>query len=520
MNTMKHTPLFAQHLRDASLVINLKGFARAMEYAGHLVEHRAVREGAGLCDVSHMGEIEFRGPQALELVQRLITNDAGKLAENQALYSVMCNDDGGVIDDLVCFRLARDHFIWVVNVTKTEEDYQWVLRHSAGMDVSVRNISAETALMALQGPKSREILQRIAKADLAGLRYYWLTETTVHTAHAEVPCIVSRTGYTGELGYEIMAARDLAPWVWDELLTVGRPLGIEPVGVAARESLRTEAGYLLNGNDMDAATNPFEAGLGWTVKFNKEFVGRSALERIRNAGVSRKLVGLEVQGRYTIRYGYPLFREGSQVGRVTSGPLWSDKSSERTLGLGYVMVACSEPGTQIEVDLHGKRVAVQVVPLPLRPRRVKDEPQTKTHPPYDLRYSATHVWAHLDGGEDNVVTLGLSDYGQRLMGTILCAELPRIGAVVKKGDRIAWLDSYRKAIDLASPVSGKVVAINEDLARNPARLNAYPFAHNGLAKLRLESVHDLDGMLGFADYASFIAGLQRYDQWTNEQRTV
>ena len=318
---MKHTPLFVQHVRDASAVINLKGFARAMQYHGHVAEHRATRQSVSLCDVSHMGELEIKGPDALTLVQKLITNDAGKLAINQALYSVMCDDHGMVLDDLVCFRLAADHFVWVVNVTKTDADYQWVLRHAQGMDVQVSNVSTDTALLALQGPESREALQRITKADLATLKYYWLTQTVIRTAHAEVPCIISRTGYTGERGYEIMLARDLAPWVWDELLMAGRPLGIVPQGVAARESLRTEAGYLLNGNDMDGETNPIEAGLGWVVKLSKAFIGRDALARIEADGVSRKMVGLEIEGSRTIRNGYRIYRNGKEIGRVTSGPL-------------------------------------------------------------------------------------------------------------------------------------------------------------------------------------------------------
>src|SRR5262245_8169960 len=195
---MKHTPLYEQHVRDASTVINLKGFARAMHYSGHAAEHRAVRQGASLCDVSHMGELEFRGPDALALVQKLITNDASRLAVNQALYSVMCDEQGMIIDDLVCYRLASDRLVWVVNVTKTEEDYRWVLEHAFGMNVTVSNISTDTALIALQGPESREVLQRITHADLSPLKYYWLTQTKIHTAHVEVPCMIARTGYTGE----------------------------------------------------------------------------------------------------------------------------------------------------------------------------------------------------------------------------------------------------------------------------------------------------------------------------------
>ena len=278
---MKRTPLYDQHVRDASMVINLKGFARAMQYDGHVAEHRATRERVSLCDVSHMGELEFKGPDALALVQKIITNDAGKLAVNQALYSAMCDERGILLDDLVCFRLAADHFVWVVNVTKTDDDHQWVLKHAQGMNVEVRNISTDTALLALQGPASREVLQRITKADLAPLKYYWLTQTVIHTEHAEVPCMISRTGYTGELGYEIMVARDLAPWVWDALLMVGRPLGIVSQGVAARESLRTEAGYLLNGNDMDARDESHRSG----ARLGRQ--AREGLHRQRRAGADR-----------------------------------------------------------------------------------------------------------------------------------------------------------------------------------------------------------------------------------------
>ena len=326
-------------------------------------EHRATRESVTLCDVSHMGELEFKGADALALVQKLITNDAGKLADNQALYSAMCDERGILLDDLVCFRLAADHFVWVVNVTRTDDDYQWVLKHAHGMNVQVTNVSTDTALLALQGPASREVLQRIAKADLAPLKYYWLTQTVIHTERAEAPCIISRTGYTGERGYEIMVARDLAPWVWDELLMAGRPLGIEPHGVAARESLRTEAGYLLNGNDMDGETNPIEAGLGWVVKLSKDFIGRDALARIAANGVGRKMVGLEIDGTRTIRNGYRIYRNGNETGRVTSGPL-SPRLIGRNGGLGYVATADAEPGTEIEVDIRGTRSRGRVVAMP------------------------------------------------------------------------------------------------------------------------------------------------------------
>jgi aminomethyltransferase len=519
---MKRTPLYEQHVRDASAVINLKGFARAMQYAGHVREHRATREAVTLCDVSHMGELDFQGPDALALVQKLITNDAA-IAINQALYSTMCDERGIVIDDLVCFRLAGDRFVWVVNVTKTDDDYQWVLNHAQGMNVTVRNVSTDTALMALQGPASREVLQRICKADLKPLGYYRLAQTVLHTDHAEARCIVSRTGYTGELGYEIMVARDLAPWVWDALLMAGRPLGIVPHGVAARESLRTEAGYLLNGNDMDAGTNPFEAGLGWVVKLSKgDFIGRDALARILAAGVARRMVGLEVAGATTIRNGYRIQRNGRDVGFVTSGPL-SASLAGRNCGLGYVATADSAIGTELEIEIRGTRAKAKVVAMPFCARRVKDEPAVDTWSPYGLRFSEHHMWARFgddanhDGAND-VVAIGLSDFGQRSLGDILSLQLPKVGGRIEAGAPMGWGDSYRRAFDLVAPVSGVVVAVDADAERDPSRLNAYPYARQGIVEVRLDDARTHGALLSFSGYAEHVRNVSRYDAWTGEKR--
>ena len=514
---MKRTPLYDQHVRAAAAVINLKGFARAMQYRGHAVEHKATREQVTVCDVSHMGELEFKGPDSLALVQKLITNDAARLAVNQALYSTMCDERGILLDDLVCYRLATDHFVWVVNVTKTDDDYQWVLKHARGMDVQVTNISSDTALLALQGPQSRENLQRIAQADLSSLKYYWLTQTAVHTRHAEVPCIISRTGYTGELGYEIMVARDLAPWVWDELLMAGQALGIMPAGVAARESLRTEAGYLLNGNDMDPQTNPIEAGLAWVVKPAKDFIGRDALARIQAQGVARKLVGLEVEGNHTIRNGYPIYRGGKAVGKVTSGPL-SPQLTGRNLGLGYVASEHAEIGTELEVDIRGRKSRAHVVATPFSARRVKHEPAVTTYSPYALHYSQSHVWARSDETAGNVVAIGLSDFGQRSLGDILSLDLPKVGARVVKGSAAGWIDSYRRPLDIVSPVTGEVVEIDEALMQKPARINAYPYARSGMLKVRLDARRDYEEMMRFKEYAELVHRLQRYDEWSSDRR--
>ena len=516
---MKYTPLYEQHARDASTILNLKGFARAMHYRGHAVEHRATREGVTLCDVSHMGELDFQGPDALALVQRLITNDAARLAIDQALYSVMCSAEGMVIDDLVCLRLAQDRFIWVVNVTKTDEDYEWAQRHARGMDVRVSNVSADTALLALQGPESREALQRITRADLSALKYYWLAQTVVSTRRAEVPCIISRTGYTGERGYEIMVQRDLAPWVWDELLHVARPLGIMGHGVAARESLRTEAGYLLNGNDMDGETDPFEAGLGWVVKLDKDFIGREALARIKSRPLRRKMVGLEVDGASTVRYGCRIYARGKEIGKVTSGPLPAEIAG-RNLGLGYVAAEYSMTGTEIEIDIRGRRNKARVVGIPFRTRRVRDEPMVRTFSPYELRFSERHVWARPQADANDAIMLGFTDFGQRELGDILCLELPKVGDQVEKGAALARGDSYRRAFELVSPITGEVVAVNDALARHPSRINAYPYLAPGVLQLRVDSLDDCNALMRFEEYADLTRRLRQYDAWTRELRTT
>jgi len=516
---VKHTPLYEQHVRDATTVINLKGVARAMHYRGHVAEHRATREAATLCDVSHMGEIDFEGPDALQLVQKLITNDASKLAVSQALYSVMCDEGGIIIDDLVCFRLAPDHFVWVVNVTKTDEDLRWVLSHSLGLDVQVANVSTDTALLALQGPESREVLQRIIKADLSTLAYYWLVQTTIYTRQAEVPCMISRTGYTGERGYEIMVGRDWASWVWDELLLAGRPLGVEPCGVAARESLRTEAGYLLNGNDMDAQTNPFEVGLGWVVRPTKDFIGRAALDRLKDKSAIRKLVGLEMEDRYTVRNGYLICKDGKAIGKVTSGTLSPSLTGGR-FGLGFVDAAHSGAGTDVEVDIRGARRRARIRSAPFVRRKSKDEAAFTTFSPYDLRFTETQEWARAAAEPADTVIVGLSDYGQRRLGDVLSVNLPKVGDRVTKGRPAGWIDTYRKASDLIAPVTGEIVEVNEALAAHPSLINAYPYDCRGLMKVRATSLREYHELLPFAEYADLFRRQQRYDEWTKDKRVT
>jgi aminomethyltransferase len=329
---------------------------------GILEEHRAVRTNAGLFDVSHMGEVDVRGPDALALVQHLMTNDASKLEVGQAQYSVMCREDGGAIDDCIVYRFA-DRYMIVVNAANRAKDFDWIMAHAADRHVMVTDISDEIGLLALQGPLAASILARLTNANLDGIRYYHFTEGMVDGG----PAIISRTGYTGEDGFELYVAAGAAASLWRRLLEAGGPDGLVPVGLGARDSLRLEMGYALYGNDIDEQHTPLEAGLGWVTKLDKDdFVGRDALAKQKEAGVEEKLVGFLLKERGFPRHGYPVRWQGKHVGEVTSGA--HAPSLNVGVGMAYVPRAAAKPGTPIEIVVRDRPVAAEV----MRPPFYKD----------------------------------------------------------------------------------------------------------------------------------------------------
>jgi aminomethyltransferase len=356
---LARTPLYAAHLAAGARMVPFAGWEMPVQYRGGIIEeHRAVRTHAGVFDVSHMGEVELLGPGALALVQRLVTNDVERLAPAQALYSPMCTPEGGIIDDLLVYRMG-DRLMLVVNAANTAEDLAWIRAH-AGADVRVVDRTMETALLALQGPRAQDILARLTPVALGALRYYWFREG-IEVAGRKA--LVSRTGYTGEDGFEIFCdARD-AVHLWDALLEAGRPSGLRPAGLGARDTLRLEAGYLLHGSDIDKTTTPLEAGLGWTVKFGKgEFIGREALEAQRDEGITRRLIGFALHEKAIARHGFPIRRDGAQIGQVTSGSF--GPTVEKSIGLGYVPPQDAEPGRPLAVEIRGRAVGGAVTRLP------------------------------------------------------------------------------------------------------------------------------------------------------------
>jgi len=360
---LKHTPLHAIHIASGARMVPFGGWDMPVQYSGIIEEHRTVRTRAGLFDVSHMGEAEVTGPGAIPFVQRLVTNDLGRIAIGQAMYTPMCTPEGGIIDDLLVYRLGETRLMLVVNAANTDADLAWIRSH-LGPHAAIADISAETALLALQGPRAPAILARLTREPVELIKYYWCREG-VEVAGRRA--IVSRTGYTGEDGFELYVAAEDAPPLWEALLEAGKADGLVPAGLGARDTLRLEAGLLLHGNDMDRTTTPMEVGLGWTVKFQKpDFIGADVLRRQKAEGTTRRLAGFVVEDRAIARHGFPILLDGRHAGHVTSGSF--GPSVEKNIGLGFVPPAHASPGSRIAVEIRGRAVPAAVTKTPFYTR--------------------------------------------------------------------------------------------------------------------------------------------------------
>ena len=362
---LKRTPLYKAHVEAGARMVPFGGWEMPVQYAGIVEEHRSVRSAVGLFDVSHMGEFEVEGAGALDVLQSLTTNDVAALDVGQVQYSLLCYPNGTIVDDLTVYRLAGDRFMLTVNASNIDKDYAWVTEHRR-KEARWRNVSAETGLIAVQGPKAEPLVGRLADRDVTKVGYYRFARGAV----AGVPALMSRTGYTGEDGFELYAAAADAGRLWAALLEAGRADGVAPIGLGARDTLRLEMKYALYGNDIDDTTNALEAGLGWVVKPAKgEFVGRDALEKIRAEGVRRKLVGIEMVDKAVARHGYPVLRDGRRVGVVTSGSY--GPSVDKYIAMAYVETALAAVGTPLAVEIRGQAKAARVVKTPFHPSRVK-----------------------------------------------------------------------------------------------------------------------------------------------------
>jgi aminomethyltransferase len=354
----KKTPLYQEHVQAAARMMPFAGFSMPVQYAGILSEHRAVRQRMGLFDLSHMGEFRITGPAALDDVDRLVTNKVRDLDVGQIRYSPMCYPDGGIVEDLLVYRFP-DSIMLVVNAANIDKDLVWV-RDQLSNNTYVEDISDSVALIALQGPTSASFLQGLTDTDLAVLPYYHFATGKV----ADVDATISRTGYTGEDGFELYVRPDDAVELWRILLQSGEPLGLQPVGLGARDTLRLEAGYMLYGNDIDADTTPLEAGLSWTVKFDeRDFIGRNALARQKAEGVRRRMVAVEMLDRAVPRP-HCLIRSGEEdLGSLTSGSF--SPTFGKGIGLGYVRVDQARPGTEVQIEIRQQEHPAKLVRKPM-----------------------------------------------------------------------------------------------------------------------------------------------------------
>jgi aminomethyltransferase len=358
------TPLLDRHQALGAKIVEFAGWLMPIQYAGILEEHRAVRSAAGLFDLSHMGELVVEGPEAGKALAAALVTDPPSLAVGRAHYSMICAPDGGILDDLIVYRLAEDRFMVVANASNARTVSDALVARLVGFVAVLDDRSLATGLVAVQGPRSLEILQPLADVDLASIRYYGIAEGTV----AGIPALIARTGYTGEDGFELFVDVHRAAEAWDAAMEAGRPLGLVPVGLGARDTLRLEAGMPLYGNELDRSTTPYEAGLDRVVKLGKEgdFTGRAALEKVAAEGVTRRLVGLVLRGRGIARHGYPVLDADGPTGVVTSGTM--SPTLGEPIAMAYVATAHTAPGTMLDVEIRGARVAAEVVPLPFYKR--------------------------------------------------------------------------------------------------------------------------------------------------------
>jgi aminomethyltransferase len=366
-HSLKSTPLLDLHKELGARIVPFSGWQMPIQYSGLIQEHLCVRNAVGLFDVSHMGEVDVRGPDALKFIQKLITNDAENMEDGSIIYSLMCYENGGVVDDLLVHKYSYDHYFLCINAGNVDKDFKWISDQAKSMDVEVTNTSDSVAQLAIQGKHAQALLQKLSDVPLDDLEYYHFKKGKIHS----VDSIISRTGYTGEDGFEIYFNSDQAVSVFKKILEEGEFFGLEPIGLGARDTLRMEMGYALYGQEINADIIPLEAGLSWVVKLNKKenFIGKEAIQRLKDAGVKRRLAGVKLLDRGVPRLHYPVLTEGESIGEVTSGTF--SPSLNCGIALCSVPSEYSKVGTKLEIQIRGKNIPGEVVKLPFVESRVK-----------------------------------------------------------------------------------------------------------------------------------------------------
>ncbi len=362
---MRKTPLYDYHLKLGATIIDFGGWAMPVQYTSVMKEHRATREAAGLFDICHMGEIDVKGPLAFDLLQWVMSRNLEGQKIGQMKLSVLTNEQGGIIDDLTVYMLAEDHYRLVTNAGSKDKDLNWMqkIREEKGFsNVRIIDMTDKTGKIDIQGPRSEVILQKLVSHDLAPLKFYNSMESQI----LDIPALISRSGYTGEDGFEIYMEAERTGDVWDKLLETGAEYGLKPVGLGARDTLRLECGMMLYGNDMDETTTPLEVVYGWITDLEKDFIGSENLRKQKKDGLKRKLVGFEMEERGIARHGYRVFKSGQEIGEVTSGTF--APTVNKAIGMAFVPESCKEPGTEISIQIRNKQAKAKIIKLPFYKR--------------------------------------------------------------------------------------------------------------------------------------------------------
>ncbi|MBI4786530.1 MAG: glycine cleavage system aminomethyltransferase GcvT [Chloroflexi bacterium] len=367
MTTLKRTPLYDTHVALGARMVEFGGWEMPVQYSGILDEHHTVRNAAGLFDIDHMGQFDVTGPDALAFLQHLLSSDLSAVEPNAAKYAILCYADGTVVDDTFVYRLggAEPYYMVVVNASNREKDFKWMEHHRAGYQVKLEDVSDKYYMLAFQGPRAEEVLQKLESFDLSKIKYHHAREIGIHDERG----FLARTGYTGEDGFELFVPASHGKHVWDAILAAGKDAGVKPIGLGARDSLRFEAKMALYGHEIDAHTTPIEAGLSWACDLNKDFIGRDCLLKRKLEGVAKKLVGFEMVDRGIARKDHPITKDGQQIGIVTTGMF--SPTLQKNLGLGYVPPEFAAIGAEFDVMVRSKPLKARVVKTPFYANRAR-----------------------------------------------------------------------------------------------------------------------------------------------------
>ena len=510
--TLRKTALFDLHERQGGRMVPFAGWSMPVQYKGIVEEHNAVRHRAGVFDVSHMGRLFVVGADAERLLRSAVTYNVAKIKEGRGHYSLLCNEDGGIIDDPYIYRLDPQRFLVVGNASNADRDLEQMRSLvRPGMDVELLDRQEQTVMLAVQGPAAAGFMARVIGPEVAAMGQRACTELPF----MQYKLFVSRTGYTGEDGFEIVTSPEAGRAIWRQLVADG----VEPCGLGARDTLRLEAALPLWGNDIDETTTPYEAGLGWVVSLDDgaDFVGRDALAQIKAAGPARKLTCLKATDRGVIRDHYAVLHGGETVGTVASGGF--SPTLGVSIAMAYLPLALTTYGTELDVDVRGRMLPVVVVRRPFvvtsngrrqSARQVSDLPRKETGArmaasPDDRKYSKEHEWLKIDG---DAATIGITDYAQDQLGDVVYVDLPEPGATITQFEKMGEIESVKAVSDLYTPASGEVIEANQLVVEKPELVNGDPHGSGWLLKIKLRDAAELDKLLSASDYDAFIAATQ------------